>query len=178
MSKKTFIKSSYDLTAEKYDQRYQRIQKIKYKNRLYKLGEDDLILDVGCGTGLILEDERIVNKRYIGLDFSHAMIKKAKTRIHRFKELIIADSEKIPLRDRVFQTIVSYTMLQNLESDTLFLKEVKRITRIKGKIILSTLKKVFNYKIFKKELEANNMKLTNIINLNNIEDVILEIINT
>ncbi|MBS7252163.1 MAG: class I SAM-dependent methyltransferase, partial [Candidatus Freyarchaeota archaeon] len=49
--------SLYDQTAWIYDRRYREIQEEKYKSILSKIAlhKRDLVLDAGCGTGLLME---------------------------------------------------------------------------------------------------------------------------
>lgn len=76
---------------------------------LMKLKKDDIILDLGCGTGIASNFLREFSSRVIGLDLSLEMLyftQKKKV------EAINADFQHIPFRESVFDAVVSVSSLQ------------------------------------------------------------------
>lgn len=71
----------YDATAHLYDERYKEEQMQKINFLLDKLSpkEGDILLDIGCGTGLLFEkaDCRLI----VGVDISPNMLREARKKI-------------------------------------------------------------------------------------------------
>ncbi|KXB00641.1 hypothetical protein AKJ41_03895 [candidate division MSBL1 archaeon SCGC-AAA259O05] len=68
--KKLDLKDRYNSTAYLYNQRYKDIQRFKFHLIQDYLEEANSILDVGCGTGLSLEEFSERKKLVVGIDFS------------------------------------------------------------------------------------------------------------
>ena len=91
------------------------------------------ILDTGCGTGLnlnYLKDYGTV----IGLDFSKDAFKFCK--MHKHKNLVQADAEKLPFNDDTFDLITALDLLEHLD-DNKALKEFYRVLRTSGYLIVT-----------------------------------------
>lgn len=133
--------SLYDQTAWIYNQRYREIQEEKYRAILYKTAfkKIDLILDAGCGTGMLLEK---IAPKYttVGIDFSNEMIIIAKNKIKN-SNLIRADLNNLPFKDNIFSKVFGVTVLQNLDRPQIAIREIARTLQKKGLTALSTLKK-------------------------------------
>ena len=110
------VASSYDAIADVYDTFYSDpLSKSEDTQVFHELTPDFLtgrVLDLGCGTGWLLDHNRISTSQYLGLDISSGMLEKAKKKHPRHK-FILGDmtssvsgqwSDNIP---QVFQTIVS-----------------------------------------------------------------------
>jgi len=73
------------------------------------LKPDMILLDVGCGTGHILQELATDRKRsqLVGLDVSKAMLKVAKGNCSRFDNvgLVVADGLELPFPDKAFDII-------------------------------------------------------------------------
>ena len=111
---------------------------------------EEPILDLGCGTGLL--QEFLGRKvKLFGCDFSEKMLSKAKSR----GEIIsICDlNRKLPYENEKFTTILSFTVLQNVEEQENFLREAKRVLKRDGIFVLTTLKKVTGEKQLIKLIE-------------------------
>lgn len=92
------------------------------------------VIDVGCGTGLLLDYLPI--KKYCGLDISEKMIKRARTK-HPKMFFGIGDMHSIPYPENTFNSLVSLygPMSYSLNPDTL-LAEFSRVLIPGGKMIL------------------------------------------
>ncbi|MFX0099914.1 MAG: class I SAM-dependent methyltransferase [Candidatus Hodarchaeota archaeon] len=136
MSEKKFqktreIEEKYDQTAEHYETRYNSIQELKYSRVFKDLNEfkNDkridfqfpLILDAGCGTGLLLtyldECKPFEDFVYVGMDISLNMlgiaIKKGKKNCKG--NFLHATVDHVPFRNGMFDFVASITTLQNLD---------------------------------------------------------------
>lgn len=174
-SKKQEIKNRYnDLGGRIYDIRYTEEQNNKYNKTLQKitLNKTDIILDNGCGTGLLLKR---LQQHTIGLDLSNKLLKKARKRTTQktTTNLIQADSETLPLRNKTFNQIFSFTVIQNIPDPIKALNEMKRVSRKNSQTVITTLKKAFNKKQITAIFEKSNMKITSIYSEENTNDWII-----
>lgn len=96
--------------------------------------KDNLILDVGCGGGgniLFLSNFGSVT----GLDASIDAINFCKNK--GFKNLILGTAENTSCLGNSFDVVTAFDVLEHLEDDYAALKEMKRITKIGGLIMVT-----------------------------------------
>jgi ubiquinone/menaquinone biosynthesis C-methylase UbiE len=163
--------SLYDQTAWIYDQRYREIQEEKYRTLLSKIAfkKTDLILDAGCGTGILLE--KITQKHTaVGLDFSKKMLRIARSKI-KSSNLIRADLNSLPFKDKVFSKILGVTVMQNIEHPQIVVREIARTLKKKGLTALSTLKKKSTKKEIQELVENAGLKAKEIYEVS--EDIVI-----
>lgn len=94
-----------------------------------------LYLDLGCGTGNLLEIARNMGVSFIGVDFSAEMLKRAKK---KRKDLVMADLHHLPFRNSCIDGITNVNVFYQLDRPKMFLKEVYRVLKPRGKIVIST----------------------------------------
>ncbi|MHA1439911.1 MAG: class I SAM-dependent methyltransferase [Promethearchaeota archaeon] len=183
--KKKEIIDKYNKTSHFYDDRYFLIQSEKFNIALknFRL-KNKVILDAGCGTGLLLNyilksKGRKDNLRYfyVAIDISEKMLDIFKEKIKQIYEknlfinLMLADLENLPIRDHIFHEILSFTSFQNLPSILKGIKESFRVAKNNANIKFSILKKKINEKhiisILREKLECFKT-----INIKNVEDII------
>ncbi len=152
----------YSATAKGYDELYGEEQKIKHRIIKENLGikKNDLLLDVGCGTGIF----SCFNCKVIGIDPSMELLrqnKKAnkKTNANNAINKIQAIAENLPFRDKAFDKVISVTSMHNFDD---IQKGIKEITRVgKRGFAFSILKKSnkFDYieKIIKKNFDVEKI---------------------
>ena len=125
--KKRGVMHRYDLTAHIYDMQYAEEQTAKIEAALedLKMEKHGLVLDVGCGTGLLFVYVADKAETTIGLDISRKILLQAKKHAKNFLNihLILADADNMPLRENIFSSVFGITLLQNMP------KPVKRIHR-------------------------------------------------
>jgi len=95
-----------------------------------KYSRGTVVLDVGCGTGLLL---RHMNDAAIGLDINPWSVAKAKERTQ--KQVVRADAEALPFQDSVLDIVVCTETLEHLPNPVGALKEMNRVLKKNGKII-------------------------------------------
>lgn len=111
---------------------------------ILKLSDDDKILDLCCGQGRhSLEIARRGFNYVKGLDHSHYLIQKAKARAKKeylnikFKE---GDARKLPYRSDTFEAVMilgnSFGYFETIKDDLLVLKEVFRVLKPWGKLLI------------------------------------------
>jgi SAM-dependent methyltransferase len=94
------------------------------------------VLDLGCGTGALLDQLRGCSAELWGLDVSQEGLKFCAIRGH--KKLVLADATRIPFRQNYFDVITAIGLIEHLDDDQLFLSEVKRLLKPNGTLILLT----------------------------------------
>ena len=92
-----------------------------------------IVLDVGCGTGLVMKEILADSKKVYGIDFSEGMLIKA-----REKNLTVskADGANIPFNDDSFDVVYSVRVLPHIPNVTKVLREIKRVVKKDGLLIL------------------------------------------
>lgn len=145
MNKKLDIQRMYNLTSDIYNLRYRLIQYAKYKQMLDDIDIYGRILDIGCGTGLLLEylKDRDIDAELIGVDISMNMLKQCSGYM-----VLMADAEHLPFSNKSFDFVFSFTMLQNLPTKNInFFSEVNRVLKPQSTFVLTTLRKKYNENI-------------------------------
>ncbi len=150
--KKRDMMRHYDLTAHIYDMQYAEEQtaKIEAAMESVNMEKQDLVLDVGCGTGLLFKYVANKAKTIVGLDISRKILLHAKERVKKFPNvyLIWADADNMPLKEKIFDHVFAVTLIQNTPNPVKTLNEVKRVTRENAVIVVTGLKKKFSLEIF------------------------------
>ncbi|MDK2972485.1 MAG: hypothetical protein PWP23_2240 [Candidatus Sumerlaeota bacterium] len=86
------------------------------------------VLDVGCGTGLMLK--RFAHWKPIGADFSHLALKYSGER--GIENLVRADVVHLPFKDNSLDLILALDMMEHVERDDLLIEEFNRVLRPGG----------------------------------------------
>lgn len=161
MKSKKDIAMRYDASAEIYDLRYKDIQAQKYREIFLRIAIDDHedVLDIGCGTGMLLGLMNSNNgngAKLVGIDISHEMVKIAHQK-HPEIDFLVADSDSLPLRDNSFSKIISVTVLQNLPEPEFTINEINRVAKLNSKIAISILRKTWSLDELEKIIKAGNL---------------------
>lgn len=98
------------------------------------------ILDVGVGTGISLPDYRRGN-RIIAVDYSEAMLKKARERVQTLRLdhvecLAVMDAQQLGFADASFDVVVAQYVITTVPDPEATLDELARVVRPGGEIIL------------------------------------------
>jgi demethylmenaquinone methyltransferase/2-methoxy-6-polyprenyl-1,4-benzoquinol methylase len=164
--KKAEVRRKYDTTAKAYDSRYSEIQHRKYLEVFskIKIQNSDIIIDVGAGTGLLLDFLHNNKENIFCCDLSFNMLKEGKKK-HSQNQFVCADSEFLPFRDSSADLITSFTVLQNLPNPFSTLKQILFILKDKGTLILTALQKKYRTKDLEKLIAKTKLKIDNIWSL-------------
>ncbi len=138
------VRENYDdLGGGLYDLRYKEEQSRKYDAalQLTRSRGDDLLLDDGCGTGMLLDK---ICSSCVGLDLSVNLLALAKERLKLNHFLVQGDSEHLPFRAEVFHGVYAVTLIQNLPDKELAVSEMKRVLRTQATLFVTALKAAFN----------------------------------
>ncbi|MDP6909841.1 MAG: bifunctional demethylmenaquinone methyltransferase/2-methoxy-6-polyprenyl-1,4-benzoquinol methylase UbiE [Flavobacteriales bacterium] len=158
-SKKEQVASMFNNIAHKYD----------FLNRSLSMGIDILwrkktikqlkelqpkmILDVATGTGdLALEAMSLNPEKIIGLDLSVGMLeigkeKVAKRNLSERIEMVEGDSENLPFEDNTFDAVTVAFGVRNFENLLKGLKEINRVLRPNGKLVVLEFSQPKNFPI-------------------------------
>jgi len=154
----------YDQLAQVYDIQYAEEQNAKIEAALNntKPGENELVLDLGCGTGLLFEQVAKSTGLLVGTDISSKILQEAKKRVKRFPNTAIlrADADYTPLQNQTFDCVFAVTLLQNMPNPLKTLQEVKRVGKSQSTIIITGLKKKFSQERFMKLLKKSGLNVS------------------
>lgn len=157
----------YDLTARSYDELYADEQKAKIEKAIEKVGIDknSLILDCGCGTGLLFDYVAGKAKTVVGLDISRGLLEVAKKRAKKFGNvhLVLADADYAPFKNSVFDGVFVVTLLQNMPNPEVTLAELKRVAGANAFLVITGLKKKFCLASFEDLLRKLKLNIIEIV---------------
>lgn len=97
------------------------------------LDETSSVLEVGCGTGLILSRLEGARRRVIGVDLSRAMLRRARERSHHLAQ---ADAISLPFEDESFDVVCSFKVLAHVPMISEALAELSRVVKRGGFLIV------------------------------------------
>ena len=137
--RKRELRRRYDSTAGRYDRRYEEIQSRKYEAVAPHIPKTGRILDVGCGTGLFLPSLAERAQLVVGVDLSAEMLRGVRERAGA-AELVQADADHLPFPDRSFDAVVAITLLQNMPDPERTVRELARVMRPGGTLIVTSLR--------------------------------------
>lgn len=127
----------YDVFAETYERRrhfgyHAMVDEMETELvRPHAAGAE--LLEVGCGTGLILDRLRPLCHRAVGVDLSPGMLALAR---ERGLEVVQGDATALPFEDGSFDVVVSFKVLPHVEDLRTALSEAARVTRPGGRAFL------------------------------------------
>jgi len=137
----------FDGWPEKYDRWFKTpigILVKKYENELLlellQPRPDELILDVGCGTGIFTFSILGFGPRITGLDISCPMLMKAQLKAKGFPFRAVAgDMRHLPFGNGCFDKAVSMTALEFIEDGKQAVNDLFRVTKKGGVVVVTTL---------------------------------------
>lgn len=138
-ARKLELRRRYGETAPMYERRYDQIQREKYEIVIENLPGVSKVLDLGCGTGMLLSELTRRSEFAVGIDSSPEMLELARKRRGN-AALVLADADHLPFADRSFNAVVSVTLVQNMPNPATTVQEVARVTKPEGVLIITTLK--------------------------------------
>jgi ubiquinone/menaquinone biosynthesis C-methylase UbiE len=91
------------------------------------------VLEVGCGTGLILKEIAPIARRAVGIDISPGMLEHARA---RGLEVVEGSATELPFDDESFDAVYSFKVLAHVEAISTAMNEVARVLRPGGRAAL------------------------------------------
>jgi len=125
----------FDSTAEHWSPELGQREQLILQNLCKRIREQtetsDLILDVGCGTGILFPF--IQERKFIGIDFSLRMLKRAQQHCPpELASLVAADAHEFPFKDSSFGHIVFLSVIPHFDDRAQVFRESHRILRSHG----------------------------------------------
>ena len=140
LDSKTKTKEHFNAQAKEYDInkkfKYPRLHYKKLLDEIYKQKPLNNFLDVGCGTGILLEYISNNNIFCYGIDLSENMINQARERLNNKTNLIVGDVEKMPYEDNLFDCICCSSSFHHYPNPLKSLNEINRVLKNGGRFIL------------------------------------------
>lgn len=100
------------------------------------VGTGNKVLDIGCFNGVIGEKVIENGNEVFGIDASSEAVAQAKM---RGVKAVVGDlEEKFPYEDGVFDVCVSGEILEHIVDTNFFMREVRRVLKPNGHLVLST----------------------------------------
>lgn len=137
------VQSSFQRGACQYDQ-HTPVQQRVLTQLLYKLNSCTIdsatrVLDIGCGTGRLLESlmNRFPSALLTGLDLAPNMLRQAAERLTEHVSLVQGDAEQLPFSCSSFNLVLSSSTFQWLEHLDCCFGEVHRVLQPEGSFIFS-----------------------------------------
>lgn len=96
---------------------------------------DDLILELGCGAGALLQEIDRRGAIAIGVDLSIGQIKCAKGR-SRSGHAIVSDAAYLPFRDGQFTKCFAVEILEHVQNPGQMVSEISRVLKSDGELII------------------------------------------
>lgn len=137
------VQNSFHRGADAYDQHtpvQQRVlQQLMQQVGQHPLASNTTVLDIGCGTGRLLEllGHCFPDAALTGLDLAPNMLHQAAERLPPAVRLVQGDAEQLPFADSSFQLVLSSSTFQWLDTLQSCFGEVSRVLEPEGRFVFS-----------------------------------------
>jgi ubiquinone/menaquinone biosynthesis C-methylase UbiE len=162
----------YDNLSKNYDELYGEEQSKKHAKVLQLLGsrEFDIIIDVGCGTGKLLELMAPRSRLALGIDLSVQMLIRAKQRASgTVIQLVRADASHIPLQDQIADGVTSVSMTESGPALKEHSNELSRIATKDATLVIT----IFDIENQNSRIQPNETNVELVTSLSNRERLYL-----
>jgi len=138
------MKDYNKIDPEEYQKMYEVIPRENYMKEYWrpligktikKYCKDKNVLDLGCGYGRYIGMINKYAQTTVGLDISQRWLNYAKQKYPNLK-FVLGDACKIPLKDEVFDIIVTIGLFEYVNRDVV-IKEIYRVLKPEGVCIIS-----------------------------------------
>ncbi|MDP2729750.1 MAG: methyltransferase domain-containing protein [Dehalococcoidales bacterium] len=136
------VKRRYDRIAPIYDRVVQTAERGRFKSwrsLLWNKAEGKEILEVGAGTGLNFLYADAINHNLTAIDLSDGMLRYARQRMAKAQikvELLQMDVQNLHFQDDSFDSVIGSFLFCSVSHPLTGLKEVKRVCKPGGKVVL------------------------------------------
>lgn len=105
-----------------------------------EIGQNDIVLECACGTGAISKYIAPKCRQLIATDFAAGMLKQTAKNCRKYHNIKIrrADMTHLKCRDNRFDKVVAGNVIHLLEEPYAAIKELERVCKTGGKIIIPT----------------------------------------
>jgi ubiquinone/menaquinone biosynthesis C-methylase UbiE len=129
--------SYYDDFSNTYDEDRRRgyfgfINQLEFE-KISPLAAGKSALEIGCGTGLILEQTHPIAELAVGVDVSPGMVDVC---IEKGLNAQVIDGHNLPFADNTFDLTYSFKVLPHIPDIRQMLMEAARVTKADGRLVL------------------------------------------
>src|SRR3989304_4722630 len=118
--------------------KYQIEKRYSHAMKMAKLSKKDTVLEIGCGTGFQILAIKKKCKIYYGVDFSRKAIAVCKKKYGKSRaKFFLANAEKLPFKEEFFDIIFLIDTFSHFVFPEKILKEVKRVLKPTGRLVIS-----------------------------------------
>ena len=131
----------YRLWAQTYDDDPNPLLALEHRVLLEKLGSlgGKRVLDVACGTGRWMATAQQWGGTPLGIDLSNEMLCQARRKDQLAGRLVLADACRLPIANETTDVAVCSFALGSMVSVRVAIRELSRVTRHGGRVIVSDL---------------------------------------
>ena len=135
------VRDEYNSLASIYDRRWRHYVDVSVGRTLkaLELGGDERVLDVGCGTGVLLERLGSAHPGLAlhGVDPTEAMLDRARERCAERVDLKRGEAEALPFGDGEFDVVLSVSALHYFSDPRRAISEMARVLRPGGTLVVT-----------------------------------------
>lgn len=142
----------YDAIADGYDELHaeEQQQKCAFIKTFFSCTENDVLLDVGCGSGI---STTFWDCTCYGIDPSEKLIAQAQKKYEN-AQFQVAFAEHLPFADNTFTKIISVTAIQNFSDRERALREIRRVATQDADIVITCLRASSQKRRFQHAIET------------------------
>jgi len=119
-------------------EKYRQIRRAQAVAVFLQPRSDDLILDVGCGTGFMMNFFANCVGFVVGLDNSLKALKAARSNVTSSNtNFILGDATRLPLKSSIFDKVTILEVLEHLSHPKLCITEVDRCAKRDAVVVIS-----------------------------------------
>jgi len=117
---------------------------------IHNSDNQNLCIDVGCGTGFLTSYEVLLYKNVVAIDISFGMIKIIKKRLRNFNSLclMVCDADYLPFKKRVADLVSISSVLHHMPRPFILLNEVSRVLKQGGFLYITREPNFHRYRRF------------------------------
>lgn len=135
------LRQEYSRIAARYDTRWKFYVEASIQGTLQRVhvAPGDYVLDVGCGTGILLEalSSAEPQAKFTGIDLSGAMLDVARRRLGPTIDLSQAHAENLPFCEAAFDFVFSTNAFHFIHNPLAALREVRRVLKPSGTVVIT-----------------------------------------
>lgn len=140
MAKVYESEEGYDIYADEYDKSLAYLDSFEGDKIFAMMGdvEGKRVLDIGCGTGRMIENLRKFGAKAVGIDVSKEMLRVARKKFLS-TEFVLGDAENLPFEDEEFDMVIASFVVVHLGDLRLAFEEVHRVLKDGGVFIVTNI---------------------------------------
>jgi len=135
------VRQEYTRLANRYDRRWAGYIRATVDEtvRRVTIRPGDRVLDVGCGTGVLLASvvASTPGATLVGLDLCHEMLRVAQRRVPSGTVLVTADAESLPFGPGTFDVVVSNSSFHYWKAPARGMAEISRVLATGGRFVVT-----------------------------------------